>query len=183
MSLVITGNPGVGKHTIGKKIADSFDFKLLDLNQLVIQSGAYVKKKETKDVDVNALKKIIKNQLTKKTVVVGHLVPYVLTKSQVKKAIILRKNPYKLSSVYKKRKYSKKKIRENLESEILGIIAHDAIKKLGKTKTVQVDTTGKSIQKIVLEIKSIFKGKKTDDTVDWLALITQKNDLKKFFSY
>ena len=183
MSLVITGNPGVGKHTVGKKIAEIFDLHLLDLNKLSLESGIYEQKEETRDVDISKLKEIIKDQLTKKTIVVGHLAPYVLTKTQVKVAVILRKSPYKLYSVYKKRSYSERKIKENLESEILGVIAHDTIKKLGKTKTVQIDTTEKSIQTIVTKIKSIIVGKKNNDMVDWLELVIQNNDLQKFFSY
>ena len=183
MSFVITGNPGVGKHTIGKKIAKLLDLKLIDLNQIAIDEGIFVENNESKDVDVVKLKKILKSKLDKKSLVIGHLAPYVLTKSQVKKLIILRKNPYKLSTIYKQRKYSKNKIRENLESEILGIIAHDSIKKLGKLKTLQIDTTGKSIQKVVLLTKNAINGKKKSDDVDWLSIVSEKNDLKKFFSY
>ena len=173
----------MGKHTIGKKIAKLLGLKLIDLNQIAIDEGIFVEKNESKDVDVDKLKKILKSKLDKKSLVIGHLAPYVLTKSQVKKLIILRKNPYKLSTVYKQRKYSKSKIRENLESEILGIIAHDSIKKLGKLKTLQIDTTGKSIQKVVLLTKDAINGKKKSDYVDWLSLVSEKNDLKKFFSY
>ena len=183
LSLVITGNPGVGKHTIGKKIAKLLGLRLLDLNQIAIEERIFEERDESKDVDIEKLKKILKPKLGNDSLVVGHLAPYVLTKSQVRKIIILRKNPYKLSAVYKKRKYSKNKIRENLESEILGIIAHDSIKKLGKLKTLQIDTTGKSIQKVVLETKNAINGKKKSDDVDWLYLISEKNDLKKFFSY
>ena len=183
LSLVITGNPGVGKHTIGKHIAKTLDLNLIDLNQIAIDEKIFEEKNESKDVDVSKLKKILKTKLDKRSLVVGHLAPYVLTKSQVKKLIILRKNPYKLSTIYKKRKYSKNKIRENIESEILGIIAHDAFKKLDKSKIVQIDTTGKSIQKVVLQTKNAIKGKKKSDDVDWLSLVSENNDLKKFFSY
>ena len=183
LSLVITGNPGVGKHTIGKHIAKTLDLNLIDLNQIAIDEGIFEEKNESKDVDVSKLKKILKLKLEKNSLVVGHLAPYVLTKSQVKKLIILRKNPYKLKSVYKQRKYSKNKIKENLESEILGIIAHDSIKKIGKMRIIQIDTTGKSIQKVVLQTKNAINGKKKSDGVDWLSLVSEKNDLKKFFSY
>ena len=183
MSLVITGNPGVGKHTIAKKIAVELGLKLIDINKIALEAGVSVKSKETRDVDVDLLKPIIRKKISKESLVVGHLAPYVLTKSQVSKAIILRKSPYKLPSIYKKRNYSKKKIAENLESEIIGIIAHDTIKKIGKEKTIQIDTTNKTIQKVLSQIKSAIKGKKISDTVDWLDLVTKKNDLQKFFSY
>ena len=183
MSIVITGNPGVGKHTIAKKIAKMLKLDLIDINQIVIEEKIYESSDETKDVDINKLKKILKSKLKKEALIVGHLAPYAIPKSQASKVIILRKSPYKLSAIYKKRNYSLKKINENIESEILGIIAHDTIKKFGKTKTIQIDTTGKTIQKVVLQTKNAIHNKKKDDFVDWLSLIAKKNDLGKFFSY
>jgi adenylate kinase len=183
MSIVITGNPGVGKHTVTKKISQVTDCEIVDINKIALDAGIYEKKDETLDVDVTKLKKILKNKITEKSLIVGHLAPYVLTKSQVSIVIILRKSPYKLLSVYKKRKYSSKKIKENLESEILGIIAHDAIKKFGKTKTHQLDTTSDSISKTTKKILNIFDGRIEDSKIDWLTLISKNNDLRKFFSY
>jgi adenylate kinase len=101
----------------------------------------------------------------------------------VNKVIILRKNPYKLISVFKKRKYSAKKIIENTGSEVLGVIAYDSIKKFGKKNSRQIDTTSKSISKISKIVLSAIKGKFENDTVDWLTLVSKKNDLKKFFAY
>ncbi len=110
------------------------------------------------------------------------MAPYVLTKSQVSKAIILRKSPYKLVQIYKKRKYSKKKTTENLGSEVLGIIAYEAMKKFGKNKTFQVDTSSKSISSLIKHIKDILDGKSKTETVDWLSVVKER-DLQKFFSY
>ena len=183
MSIVITGNPGVGKHTVTKKISQMKKFQILDINKIALDAGIYEKKNNTFNVDVTKLKKILKNKITTKSLVVGHLAPYVLTKSQVTKAIILRKSPYKLLSIYKKRKYPSKKIKENLESEILGIIAHDTIKKFGKTKICQLDTTSDSISKTVKKILNILDGEIENDEIDWLTLISKKDDLRKFFSY
>ena len=110
MTLIITGNPGVGKHTIAKNVSKRLKHKILDINKIALESKIYEKKDESNDVDVIKLKKILKNKIKKDSIIVGHLAPYVLTKKQVSKAIILRKNPYKLSPVYKKRKYSTKKL-------------------------------------------------------------------------
>ena len=183
MSLVVTGNPGVGKHTIAKKLAKDLNYKILDINKIAIESKVFEKQKDVLDVDVIKLKKILKNKITKNSIVVGHLAPYVLSKNQVKQAIILRKNPYKLLSVYKKRKYSTKKISENLGSEILGIIAYDSTKKFGKTKSYQIDSSSESVTKIVNSIKNILKNKSNEEKIDWLTMVTEKNDLQKFFSY
>lgn len=183
MILIITGNPGVGKHTIAKSVAKILNYKILDINKIALEFGTYEKNDESLDVDIKKLQNILKNKIKEKSIVVGHLAPYVLTKKQVKKAIILRKNPYKLISLYKKRRYSAKKIAENLGSEILGIIAHDCMKKFGKNKSHQLDTTSKSVSQITKIIIKSIDGKFENDKVDWLSLITKKNDLKKFFSY
>ena len=183
MSVVITGNPGVGKHTIAKKLAETMNFKILDINKIALESGLYEKKDGVLEVNTTKLKPILTKKITKKSLIVGHLAPFVVPKSKVKLAIVLRKNPYKLLTVYKKRKYSRKKIADNVGSEVLGIIAYDSIKKFGKSKTCQIDTTSISISNLTKKIKSIFKGKFDDDKVDWLSLVSEKNNLKKFFPY
>jgi adenylate kinase len=106
MSLVITGNPGVGKHTVSKILAKKLNYKILDINKIALKSVNVKKSSGAVDIDTRKLKSVIKKILTKKSLVVGHLAPYVLTKSQVKAVIVLRKNPYNLISVYKKRKYT-----------------------------------------------------------------------------
>lgn len=183
MSLVITGNPGVGKHTISKILAKKFNYKILDINKIALRSSNIKKSSGTMDVDTRKVKSVIKKMITKKSLVVGHLAPYVLTKSQVKAVIVLRKTPYNLVSVYKKRKYTHQKMIENLDSEILGVIAYDSIKKFGKNKVYQIDATKKSLATIVKKIQSIFENNFKQDKVDWLTLVVHKNDLKKFFSY
>ena len=183
MSLVITGNPGVGKHTIANIIATKLNSEICDINKIALESNFYEKNNGVIDVDVKKIKRYLKKKVLKNSITVGHLAPYVLSKDQVSKVIILRKNPYKLNSIYKKRRYSKKKSIENLDSEILGIIAHDSIKEFGKTKCIQIDTTNKTIKKTVQDVMKAANGNKKSDNVDWLSLIVDKDHLKKFFSY
>ena len=184
MSLVITGNPGVGKHTVAKLVAKKLDLKLIDINKVVMQKGIFEKSQGTLNVDVIKLKKTLGKLITKDSIVVGHLAPYVVPRKQVKLAIILRRNPYKLISVYKKRGYSHQKSIENIGSEILGIIYYDSIKGFGSDRTFQLNTTGKSVDIIVKKITDLFtKDTISEDEVDWLGLISEKNDLKRFFPY
>lgn len=184
LSKVITGNPGVGKHTVAKLIAKNLNFDLIDINKIAIEHGMFVREKETLDVDTKALQKIIDKKITKHSLIVGHLAPYVIPQNKVDMAMVLRKSPYKLISVYKKRRYSKQKTIENLGSEILGITFYDALKKFGQVKTHQIDTSLNSVSKVVKRIEMLFeKGKFTDDQVDWLGLISKKGDLRRFFPY
>jgi adenylate kinase len=94
--------------------------------------------------------------------------------------IVLRRNPYDLISVYKERKYSDEKSTENLGSEVLGIIAHDAMSKF-QEKTFQINTSDKSIQEVVEKAMTLISSNIGNEEVDWLDLVTKNNDLKKFF--
>ena len=44
MSIVITGNPGVGKHTITKKISEILNFPIVDINIVAKDLGLFEKK-------------------------------------------------------------------------------------------------------------------------------------------
>ena len=183
MSLVITGSPGVGKHTIGERIAKIMDLELVDLNRVALDEGVFEKGGESMDVDVDALRERLKPRLGPKSLIVGHLAPYVLTRQQIRMAIVLRKSPYALSAIYGERNYSKTKIGENIEGEILGIIAHDMIECAGNSRVVQIDTTAKSVRQVVLQARDAIDGKKSPDAVDWLSAVSEKDDLRTFFSY
>ena len=182
MSIVITGNPGVGKHTITKKISEILDFPIIDINIVAKDLGLFEKNENTNDVDTQKLANILREKELDEKIVVGHLAPYVLEKNQVKIIIILRRNPYDLESVYKERKYSEIKIKENTGSEILGIIIHDVIEKF-EEKAFQIDVSEKNIQEVVEKVLKIISKKGDSDKVDWLNLVTKNNDLEKFFTH
>ena len=181
MSIVITGNPGVGKHTITQEIAEIMKLSIIDINTIAKDSGLFEKTDDTNDIDVEKLEKILKQNISEKNIVVGHLAPYVLRKNQIKIMIVLRKSPYDLISVYKDRKYSDKKSKENTGSEILGVIAHDAINKF-QEKVFQVNVTEKTISEVVKRVMQVITQNKGDEQVDWLELVRKNNDLGKFFA-
>jgi len=181
MSIVITGNPGVGKHTITQEIAEKLELSIIDINSIAKDAGLFEKNKDTYDVDTAKLEKILEQKISEKKVIVGHLAPYVLDKNKVKIVIVLRRNPYDLISVYKERKYTDEKSKENLGSEVLGIIAHDAISKF-QEKAFQINTSGKSIQEMVEKVMTMISSNEGNEEVDWLGLVTKNNDLKKFFT-
>jgi adenylate kinase len=182
MSIVITGNPGVGKHTITKKISEKLNLPIVDINIVAKDLGLFEKNGNTNDVDTKKLAKILGERKLNDTIVVGHLAPYVLEKNQVKIIIILRRNPYDLELVYKERNYLEIKIKENTGSEVLGIIMHDTIKKF-EEKAFQIDVSKKNIQQVVEKILEIISKKEGNEEVDWLNLVTKNNDLEKFFTH
>ena len=193
MSIIITGSPGVGKHTIAKEIKRTWKIsELIDINKIAIDAGFVEHGQDAFDVDVNKLKKHLEPIISyiprpftgwERVLVVGHLAPYVIDVKHAHPCIVLRKNPYKLIDIYKKRGYTEKKMKDNLGSEILGIIVNDAINNFGREKTFQVDTSDHTPKELAVRIHDIYNGKDNGDDIDWLSLIQEKNDLKKFFDY
>lgn len=181
---IITGTPGTGKHTVARILARKLELELIDINKVSINEGMTKKNGQVLEVDVLKLKKTLDKKMPKNALLVGHLAPYVVSKNKIEIAVVLRRNPYNLERVYKKRGYDKKKLLENLGSEIIGITYYDMIKNVGHKKTFQFDTTNKSVSSTVKKIESLFaKGKSKEDNVDWLKIVSENRDLKRFFPY
>jgi len=178
--LVLTGNPGVGKHTVAEELAKTLDYEIVDINKEALKAGM-PKQDDSINVDVGQMKILLKDRLVEKSLIVGHLAIYVVSKTQVSKAIVLRRSPYDLIQIYEKRNYVDKKKNDNLGSEILGVVAYDSIEKFGEEKTFQINTTSLTVEEITKKIEGVINGTSKGDAVDWLADITKKNDLRKFF--
>ena len=57
MNLVITGNPGVGKHTIAEHIQNhDSSFEIIDINKFSMDEGLTEKDEDGFEVDVELLK-------------------------------------------------------------------------------------------------------------------------------
>jgi len=97
--LVLTGNPGVGKHTVSRKLAEILGYEIVDVNKEAVKVGT-VKQNDSIDVDVEKTKKILKEKISEKSLIVGHLAPFVGSKELFSMAIVLRKNPYDIIQIY-----------------------------------------------------------------------------------
>ena len=184
MSLVITGNPGVGKHTTTDLfVKQESSYQIIDINKFAIEGGFGDKIEDGIEVNTAELKDEIKKKISDKSLIVGHLAPYVLDESDVDLAIVLRKNPYDLMDIYKKRNYQDSKIKQNAGSEVLGVIANDTIASFGKEKTFEIDTTQKTPKRVVEQINGIIKNQERGDIIDWLTIVEERNEFSRFFDY
>jgi adenylate kinase len=194
LRFVITGNPGVGKHTSAKIIAEKIDAEIIDINDVAIDNNATRKNIALGfDVDVKKLVRLLEKLLKTKRdlVIVGHLAPYVLKPAGISLVAVLRRSPYELEKTLKKRGYSVDKVRENVASEILGTLLYDSLKTFGKGKVAEFDTTGKSPEETADEMltalqkntRSKPKPKPKLLGIDWLMLVSEKGDMRRFFKY
>jgi len=190
LRFVITGNPGVGKHTTAKIIAEKINADIIDINDVAIDNNATGKKTDLGlDVDVKRLVRLLEKQLKaeRDMMIVGHLAPYVLRPVGISLVAVLRRSPYELEKTLKKRGYSVDKVRENVASEILGTSLYDSLKTLGKRKVAEFDTTGKTPKETADEILSALQKKPKSKSkligIDWLNLVSEKGDMRRFFKY
>ena len=186
LRLVITGNPGVGKHTSAKIIAEKMGTEIIDINEVAIDNNAIAKKTNRGlEVDVKRLVRLLAKLLKAKKdlVLVGHLAPYVLKPAGISLVVVLRRSPYELEKTLKKRGYTMDKVRENLASETLGTSLYDSLKTFGKRKVAEFDTTGKNPEQTADEILAALHKKPKLVGIDWLILVSEKGDIQKFFEY
>lgn len=190
LRFVITGNPGVGKHTTAKIIAEKINADIIDINDVAIDNNATGKKTDLGlDVDVKRLVRLLEKQLKaeRDLVIVGHLAPYVLKPVGISLVAMLRRSPYELEKTLKKRGYSVDKVRENVASEILGTSLYDSLKTFGKRKVAEFDTTGKTPKETTDEILAALQKKSKSKSkligIDWLNLVSEKGDMRRFFKY
>lgn len=185
--LVITGNPGVGKHTCANLVAEKLKgFEIFDINKMAIDNDAILK--DGVNINIKKVKTLIQNTIEANRqglIFVGHLAPYVLNPGKISKAIVLRRSPYELVSVFRKRNYSIEKARENIASEILGILLYDSVISFGKGKIAEVDVTREAPSQTADRIIAILRNKSKPHvgTVDWLSLVKANGDLQRFLEY
>jgi adenylate kinase len=187
--LVITGSPGVGKHTSARLVAKRFQgSKIIDINKLALANNAILEGKAGTSIDIKKVSRLIEQEAkinTKDLIFVGHLAPYVINPEDVSIAIVLRRSPYELISVFQKRHYSPEKARENIASEILGITLYDSLTAFGRDKIAEVDTTGEMPSQTLDKIVSLLQQKLRPQfgCIDWLSLVYKNNDLQRFLEY
>ncbi|MFX0030309.1 MAG: adenine methyltransferase, partial [Candidatus Hermodarchaeota archaeon] len=86
----------------------------------------------------------------------------------------------------KNKNYNQKKIRENIQAEILGNCTYYFVNKKTKKPLFEIDTSNLSIESVAKLIIDIITGKKegknyTIGKIDWLEVLDQEDRLKEFF--
>lgn len=187
--IVITGNPGVGKRTISNLLSKRLGFKLINLNEFVIKNKLVYPDKTLGVYDVHIkkasllLRKEIK--LYDDAIISGHLAPYLLMPNQADLVVVLRRSPRYLLQTFKDREYTMSKIRQNITSEILGITLYDSIKKFGKQKIIEFDTTKTSSKDIIKRLIEALNddSKRRMENIDWMPLLKHQQDILNLISY
>lgn len=191
MRIVISGTPGVGKHTISLELSKLLnDMPILDINKIILAEHLLIPSENNNiDVDMTRSYDFIKSILSKteyqNAIIVGHLAPYLLDSDMVDFIVILRRSPYELKKVYEARSYSKTKINDNLVSEILGIISYDFIKKFPQTNIAELQISSDVLpSEYAKKIVNLYANKtsRSFGSVDWLPLVQNDPEMVRILS-
>ena len=164
----VTGSPGTGKKSIGLALSKMLGLSFLSVNEYAKSYKIGHWNGGEFEVDTVRLKGKIPCE---GRVVVGHLLPYVLSPKSLQFVAILRCSPSVLRKRYAERGYSTTKIQENLQAEALDIISQKAFSTFGRKKVSEFDTTmTRNPQTTAQRIVATIRGKRsrTFGTFSWL---------------
>ena len=175
IKIAITGTPGVGKSTVSKllikrlnELDENQNFECINITDAVKENELYIEKDEFMDsyvVDFQKLNDYI-NKCTNKSknlIIDGHI-SHLLDVDYI---IVLRCSPELISKRLEERNYSKNKVKENVEAEILDVCLVEALE--NSDNVYEIDTTDRTVESIVDEIIDALNHKKTKTgAVNWL---------------
>jgi adenylate kinase len=141
-AIIVSGTPGTGKTTIAKKISKEIKGQYVDVNETVKKhrlSEGYDRKRKSMIIDTKKLNKVLIEMInkSKKILVIDSHLSHYLPKGYVKVAVICKCDINELRKRLKKREYSKEKIEENIEAEIMDVCYNEAKEKGHKIKIVK----------------------------------------------
>lgn len=160
MRIGVTGTPGTGKSTISKQLAG----KTVDIKEYMEENGLGTKNENGEiEIEIDELRKNTPEEPENNDLILeGHLAHFL----DLDYCVVLRCNPEELRERLSKRDYSKEKIKENIESEKMDLILSQAVQ--NQETVFEVDTTSRSIEEIVQEVKKgIEEEKDRKGVVDW----------------
>ena len=178
--VVITGVPATGKSTVARLLADSrhLNSGLIPIKKIVLDSG--IRKGGEVDVNILARKVRVLVRNKKNYVLEGHLACEFAVPADF--VFVFRAKPELLVRRYKKRRYGRQKIAENVSAELLDYCLVKSQENYGKAiygkdvQIMEIDTTNRTSLACVRLILDILSNKrKKADTVRY--------NLSKYLKY
>ena len=155
MKIGITGTPGTGKTTV----SDALSKDVIDMKKFAKERGLG-EEKDLFEINVGA----VNSELPESYWIEGHLAHLL----DLDYCIVLRTKPEVLEKRLENRGYSNQKIDENVEAEAMDVILSES----SRHKVYEIDTTGKSVEDVVDEIKDAVENKKErTGVVDWTEFL------------
>jgi adenylate kinase len=170
MWFALTGTPGTGKTSVAKELRER-GRDVVDLNRVVKENDfvtAHDKERDTDIADLDKVCRFLEAEFgdQKGLVLEGHWAHHL----QVERAIVLRCDPRVLASRLKCRGYTKAKVEENCEAELVDVILVESVEALGEGQVSEIDTTRKGLRAVTDAVERVLNGDFNNykvGSVDW----------------
>ena len=180
--LGLTGTPGTGKKTVAPLIASRLGLPALSINDLLLPAGRR-RDAVTIEVDSARARRVILRHSSGRCLVYGHLLADVLRRGDVERVVVLRCDPAVLKGRLIARGYSREKVRENVEAELIGLIATTASMKFGGARVSEVDTTPCNVPATAARSAWLLSGRSwVPPRLDWLEAYSSALKLTSLLS-
>ncbi len=180
----LTGTPGTGKKTLAPRIAEKLGLPCVSLTAEACE--ARVASAEGDEVDTEALAERIVGRISRPALVYGHLLPYVIRRSDLGFLVVLRCEPRILKRRLESRGYARGKVRENVEAELIGILCADSVRAYGAGRVAEFDTTSASFDSADSTASTIASqmrtGRARGEAFDWLPSYATARRLRELLS-
>lgn len=158
--IAITGTPGVGKSTLAQYLQKHVLWRRLDLHQYYKQiSTSYNRKKQCYDLDLKKVEKLVlkvRDEDSSPLVIDSHISHHLSSKIIDLCVVLTCSDLQKLKKRLQLRKYSAKKVKENLDAEIFQVCLTEA-QENGQEVLVFENIQKKNFDKISVKIKKQLK--------------------------
>jgi adenylate kinase len=178
----VTGTPGTGKKSVAPLLAKLLGAECLSLNDAARSLGLAKKRGAEWEIDTDRLRSRFKG-IAGTSVLYGHLLPYSIDPQLVSHVVVLRCEPALLKRRLEGRGYSPRKVIDNVESELIGLVSSEAFEAFGERKTFEVDTSSATPEAIAKAAKEVVDGVSgPGPRVDWTTAYDTGGKLKSLLS-
>jgi len=159
--IAITGTPGTGKSTAARLLAKRTGWRYVDLNHEIVRNrlySGYDRKRRSYITDMRRVTIFVRKLVhgERPVIIEGHL-SHNLPKEMVNEVFVLRCRTGALRKRLERKRWPKAKVDENVEAEMIGLIAWEARKK--HARVVELDTTKMSPLTLAVKMEKVLKGR------------------------
>ena len=129
LRIAVTGTPGTGKTVVGKRLAKALGYEFIEVNDLARKERAVVgrdRRRKSLIVDVKKLAPAVRK--LRNVVLAGHFAHELPCDC----IVVLRCEPAVLRKRLLARGWAERKVRENVEAELFGVIEEEARERAGR---------------------------------------------------
>jgi adenylate kinase len=187
-AILISGTPGTGKTTLGRSLAQRINYEFIDIGEVAKREHIYVSDdpvRDTKIINEPKLAKRIEKEIIAvggKAVASSHYAE-IISPKLVEKVIVLRTHPDELKRRLVLRGWKTEKMEENLEAEILGVCSSNALRKYGRERVHEIDTTkipADETLRVAVQIIESNSQAYIIGSINWLEELERANRLDSY---